>query len=73
MRISDETVLPDSEHGNFTIGIAAATSAFGVTTDSISYTYYPNGRLWTITYSNGTVVTYVYDPAGNRIFCDHHM
>lgn len=34
--------------------------------DSVTYTYYPNGRLWTINYANGTVITYIYDTAGNR-------
>ena len=34
--------------------------------DSILYQYDAQGRIRTATYSNGTVVTYNYDTAGNR-------
>ena len=34
---------------------------------SISYTYDALGRVKTATYSNGVVVTYTYDAAGNRV------
>lgn len=35
-------------------------------TGSVTYTYDSLGRLWTVTYSNGVVITYSYDAAGNR-------
>ena len=35
-------------------------------TDTATYTYDNLGRLKTITYTNGTVVTYNYDAVGNR-------
>lgn len=34
---------------------------------SVTYTYDTLGRLKTATYSNGTVITYNYDAAGNRV------
>lgn len=34
--------------------------------DSAIYTYDNLGRLKTITFANGTVITYNYDAAGNR-------
>lgn len=34
---------------------------------AVSYTYDTLGRLKTATYSNGVVVTYTYDAAGNRV------
>lgn len=43
-------------------GEQAATAA----SDSAAYTYDQNGRLWTVTYANGTTITYTYDTAGNR-------
>ena len=33
---------------------------------SVNYTYDVLGRLKTVTYSNGVVITYSYDAAGNR-------
>ena len=46
----------------FLIGpVRAATSV-----DTATYVYYPNGRLESITYANGTVITYTYDQSGNR-------
>ncbi|WP_398467565.1 RHS repeat domain-containing protein [Tardiphaga sp.] len=33
---------------------------------SISYTYDQRGRLASVTYVNGTTITYSYDNAGNR-------
>lgn len=35
-------------------------------TDSATYTYDSMGRLKTVTFANGTVITYSYDAAGNR-------
>jgi len=34
--------------------------------DSATYTYDGVGRLKTVTFANGTVVTYNYDAMGNR-------
>lgn len=34
---------------------------------SVSYTYDQLGRVKTVTYSNGVVITYTYDAAGNRV------
>ncbi|WP_217999680.1 RHS repeat domain-containing protein [Thauera butanivorans] len=34
---------------------------------SVSYTYDQLGRVKTATYSNGVVITYTYDAAGNRV------
>lgn len=34
--------------------------------DSVDYTYDTLGRLTTVTYSSGVIITYVYDAAGNR-------
>lgn len=34
---------------------------------SATYGYDALGRLVTVTYNNGTVITYTYDTAGNRI------
>jgi YD repeat-containing protein len=46
------------------VGVSSAARA--VTADSVSYTYYPDGRLETVKYANGTTITYTYDNAGNR-------
>ena len=35
--------------------------------DTVSYTYDALGRLTSVTYSSGTVITYSYDAAGNRL------
>ncbi len=37
------------------------------TAQTLSYTYDPAGRVSTVTYSNGKVVSLVYDPAGNLL------
>ena len=34
--------------------------------DTATYTYDSLGRLKTVTFANGTVITYNYDSAGNR-------
>ncbi|MDF0678248.1 MAG: RHS repeat protein [Nitrosomonas sp.] len=34
---------------------------------SVSYTYDALGRVKTTTYSNGVIITYTYDAAGNRV------
>lgn len=35
-------------------------------TDTATYSYDAQGRLKTITYTNGTTITYTYDSEGNR-------
>jgi YD repeat-containing protein len=40
--------------------------ALAAAPDSASYTYYQNGRLKSVIYQNGTVITYYYNQAGNR-------
>lgn len=50
--------------GSLTLCFAASVAS--ATTDSVRYWYYPNGRLQSATYANGTTIIYVYDPAGNR-------
>jgi len=46
-----------------TVITLAATVAFA---GSVIYTYDSLGRLSNVTYSNGVVITYSYDAAGNR-------
>ncbi len=46
-----------------TVITLAATVAFA---GSVTYTYDSLGRLSNVTYSNGVVITYSYDAAGNR-------
>ena len=43
-------------------GVLFAGAAFAATT----YTYDTLGRVATVTYDNGKIITYSYDPAGNR-------
>lgn len=53
----------------FKLVLAAAVLIFfsgGVAAGSATHTYDSLGRLKTVTYSNGVVITYVYDEAGNR-------
>ncbi|OJX06764.1 MAG: hypothetical protein BGO72_00240 [Burkholderiales bacterium 70-64] len=45
---------------------AAALGASAALAGSASYVYDSLGRLAQVTYSNGVVITYVYDAAGNR-------
>lgn len=44
----------------------AAMTASAAFAGSASYAYDNLGRLTKVTYSNGVVVTYVYDEVGNR-------
>lgn len=44
------------------LGLSAAVFA-----GSVSYTYDALGRIKTATYSNGVIITYTYDAAGNRV------
>ena len=46
----------------FSLSIAATPAQAGTAT----YTYDPLGRVTQVSYSNGTVITYTYDAAGNR-------
>jgi YD repeat-containing protein len=55
--------------GAKTVALCAALLVLGgpaAATTDLSYTYDELGRLETVTYPDGTVVSYVYDPAGNR-------
>lgn len=45
--------------------ICLASASFAAT-DSATYGYDAQGRLKTITYANGTTITYTYDSEGNR-------
>ena len=47
----------------FSLSIAATPPALAGTA---TYTYDPLGRVTQVSYSNGTVITYTYDAAGNR-------
>lgn len=48
------------------VPVLAATAASIALAGSVTYTYDTLGRLSKATYSNGVVVTYAYDAAGNR-------
>ena len=48
------------------VGLAAALLAAPALAGSVSYAYDTLGRLTTASYSNGVVITYSYDAAGNR-------
>lgn len=48
---------------NCFVAVLVAVPAFA---GSVGYTYDALGRIKTATYSNGTVITYTYDAAGNR-------
>ena len=47
------------------LAILSASAAYAVS-DNTWYQYDARGQLTSITYSNGTVITYTYDNAGNR-------
>lgn len=46
--------------------VVAAAAAVPALAGSAAHTYDSLGRLTKVTYSNGTVITYAYDAAGNR-------
>lgn len=48
------------------LGAGISLLAFVAFAGSATNTYDGLGRLTTVTYSNGVVVTYAYDAAGNR-------
>lgn len=48
------------------VGIAGAFAACAALAGSAANTYDSLGRLTKVTYSNGVVINYVYDAAGNR-------
>lgn len=56
----------------FAIAVGALIAAFSglgqtaLAQNTYSYTYDALGRISTVTYPNGAVVTYTYDAAGNR-------
>jgi YD repeat-containing protein len=49
-----------------TLGSLLLCASGSALAGSVGYTYDTLGRLKTVTYSNGVVVTYTYDAAGNR-------
>lgn len=57
------SVVTDSTTYNFSYDVFGNSSAISVGSQSLaSYTYYPNnGKLETLTYGNGTILTYKYD------------
>ena len=50
-----------------TVILTLAVAAPSVASDSVSYFYDLRGQLQSVTYANGTTITYVYDVAGNRL------
>lgn len=52
--------------GSMVAGLVMSVCASSACAGSVSYTYDPLGRLTQVSYSNGTVVAYSYDAAGNR-------
>lgn len=54
------------KYGAVLLGIVMALCAGSAAAGSVSYTYDSLGRLTRVAYSNGTVITYVYDAVGNR-------
>lgn len=48
------------------LGLAVASIAGAAMAGTVTYTYDAQGRVKTVTYSDGTVITYTYDAAGNR-------
>lgn len=49
-----------------TTGLMLAAFSTSLYAGSVAYTYDSLGRLVQASYSNGVVITYVYDAAGNR-------
>lgn len=49
-----------------TSGVFLALLCGSLQAGSVAYTYDSLGRLSKATYSNGVVITYVYDASGNR-------
>lgn len=52
--------------GKLLVATLAALAASAAFAGSVTYAYDNLGRLAKATYSNGTVITYTYDAAGNR-------
>lgn len=48
------------------VGAAVMAASAAAVAGSATYTYDNLGRLTRIAYSNGVVITYTYDAAGNR-------
>ena len=51
---------------NAAVGALAAVAAASAFAGSVAYTYDSLGRVIRVAYSNGVVITYTYDAAGNR-------
>ncbi|MBN9694429.1 MAG: RHS repeat protein [Zoogloea sp.] len=60
------TVGQSIKVGSIILGLVAAVCAVSAHAGSASYTYDTLGRLTQVSYSNGTVIAYSYDAAGNR-------
>lgn len=52
--------------GRLAAALAGLMLALPALAGSVSYAYDQLGRLATVTYSNGVVITYTYDASGNR-------
>lgn len=65
-RIGEPQRMRRSAMRTLLVGVMAALLAFPALAGSVTYTYDALGRLKTATYSNGAVITYSYDAAGNR-------
>lgn len=48
-------------------GLLASLVVFGSAASAETYQYDAQGRVVSVTYPNGKVVTYTYDAAGNRV------
>ncbi len=57
---------PSRLNSKLLLAVGAMLLASAAVAGSATHTYDSLGRLATVTYSNGVVVTYVYDAAGNR-------
>lgn len=55
-----------SRKKNILAGLIASAISATAFAGSAAYQYDTLGRLTQVTYSNGVVITYVYDAAGNR-------
>jgi YD repeat-containing protein len=50
----------------FAVTLALASTAEPARAETVQYTYDALGRIVTVTYGSGAVITYAYDNAGNR-------